>query len=136
MRINGTSIERLRPTRKGRGISEHGLLELDLIIAVAILALAIIPLAFSFIDERRALRADYSRAVANEIVDGEMEILAAGTWKDFPDGPHSYTVDCRAAKNLPPGYFELTKSGKHLRLEWTPTARVGVGVVTREINVP
>lgn len=115
---------------------ERGLLELDLVIALAILALAIIPLAFSFTDERKALRADYRRAVANEIVDGEMEVLAAGTWKDFSDGSHTYTVHCRAAKNLPPGHFELIKSGKHLRLEWTPNAHVGVGAVVREITVP
>ena len=114
---------------------ERGLLELDFVVALAILMLAVIPLAFSFINERKALRADYCRAVANEIVDGEMEILAAGTWKDFPDGSHAYTVHCRAANNLPPGHFELTKNGKHLRLEWTTGTRIGVGAVIREITV-
>lgn len=114
---------------------ERGLLELDLVVALAILALAVIPLAFSFIDGRKALRADYCRAVANEIVDGEMEILVAGNWKDFPDGSHAYLVHCRAANNLPPGHFELTKNGKHLRLEWTPNTRVGVGAVVREITI-
>ena len=115
--------------------NNRGLLELDLVVALAILALTVIPLAFSFVNERKALRADYCRAVANEIVDGETEILVAGTWKDFPDGSHAYTVHCRAANNLPPGHFELTKNGKHLRLEWTPDARIGVGAVIREITV-
>jgi hypothetical protein len=118
-----------------RNTSQHGYLELDLITALAILALAIVPLGYSFGHERKALRADYCRAVANEIVDGEMEILAAGDWKEFSDGAHVYTVHSRAAKNLPAGHFELTKTGNHLRLEWTPDGRTGVGAVVRETTV-
>lgn len=113
---------------------QRAFLEADLTIALAIFALAILPLGFSFANEQKALRLDYYRAAANEIVDGEMEILAAGEWKNFPDGSHVYTVHSRAAKNLPPGHFELTKTGNHLRLEWTPDARKGVGVVVREIT--
>jgi hypothetical protein len=114
---------------------ERGLLEMDLVVAVAILGLAIIPIGYSFAHEHKALRADYYRAVANEIVDGEAEVLEAGDWKEFPDGSHAYVVHSRAAKNLPAGHFQLTKSGKHLRLEWVPTAREGVGAVVRDITV-
>jgi hypothetical protein len=118
-----------------RIINARGFLEVDLFVALAILALAIIPLGFSISHEQKALRADYCRAVINEIVDGEMEILAAGDWKRFPDGLQVYTVHSRAAGNLPAGHFELTKTGKHLRLEWAPDAHAGVGAVVREINV-
>jgi hypothetical protein len=104
-------------------------------IALAILALAIVPLGFSFSHERSALRADYCRAVANEIVDGEMEILVDGDWKSFPDGSRVYTVHSNAAKNLPAGHFELTKTENHLRLEWAPDGHQGVGSVVREITV-
>jgi hypothetical protein len=113
---------------------KNGYMEVDLAIALAILALAIIPLAFSFGQEREMLRLDYSRAVADEVVDGEMEILAAGDWKNFPDGRQKYTVHSNAAANLPPGSFELTKAGNHLRLQWTPNAKEGVGAVVREIT--
>ncbi len=113
----------------------HGFLEVDLIVALAIFALAIVPLGFSFAHEQKTLRLDYFRAVANEVVDGEMEVLAAGDWKEFAEGSQVYIVHSRAAKNLPPGHFELTKAGKHLRLEWTPDARKGVGPVVREITV-
>ena len=58
----------------------------DLIVGMAILTVAIMPLAYSFIGERQMLRAEYYRSVAVEIVDGEMEILAAGAWRDFPEG--------------------------------------------------
>jgi len=107
----------------------------DAVVAMAILSMAIVPLGFSFARERRALRAEYFRAAADEIVDGETEILAAGDWKNFPDGAQAYTVHSRAAANLPAGHFQLTKTGNHLRLEWTPDQREGIGAVAREVNV-
>lgn len=115
--------------------SLRGFLEVDFVVALAIFALAIVPLGFSFARQQKALHVDYYRAVANEIVDGEMEVLAAGAWKKFSDGSHVYSVHSRAAKNLPAGRFELTKTGKQLRLEWIPGARMGVGAIAREITV-
>ena len=56
----------------------RGFLEVDLVVGLAILTLAVMPLGYSFAQERQALRAGYFRSVANEIVDGEMEIIAAG----------------------------------------------------------
>lgn len=110
-------------------------LELDLIVALFILGLAIVPLGFSFAHEQKALRVDYCRAIANEIVDGECEVLAAGAGKEFSDGSHPYSVHCGATKNLPAGHFQLTKTGAHLRLEWSPDAHEGVGAVIREITI-
>jgi hypothetical protein len=107
----------------------------DLIVGMAILTLAIIPLAFPLVRERQLLRAEYFRGVAMEIVDGEMEILAAGEWCDFPDGPQVYTVHAKAAARLPSGHFQLTKTGKHLRLEWTSDNRQGIGPVVREVTI-
>jgi hypothetical protein len=118
------------------GKSRQGVLEIDLAMAMIILAVAIMPLAFSFAKERDMLRVEYCRAIADEIVDGEMEILAAGNWKNFPDGSNVYTVHSRAEANLPAGHFELTKNSHHLRLEWLPDRRRGIGVVVREMTVP
>jgi hypothetical protein len=108
---------------------------MDLVVAMAILSLAIVPLGFSFARERHVLKIEYFRSVANEIVDGEMEILAAGDWKNFPDGPQSYSVHANSATSLPPGHFQLTKTGNHLRLEWTSDERQGIGAVVREVTV-
>ena len=113
--------------------SMRGFLMVDLAVAMSILALAIVPLGFSFARERQVLRAAYFRSVADEIVDGEMEILAAGDWKNFPDGSQNYSVHADAG--LPPGHFQLTKNGNHLRLEWSPDAKHGIGEVVREITV-
>jgi len=107
---------------------------MDLAAAISIIALAILPLAFSFVRETQLLRAEYRRAVAMEIVDGEMEILAAGDWRNFPDGAQNYPVHAQAAMNLPPGRFQLTKNGNHLRLEWKSDEPQGIGPVMREVN--
>ncbi len=107
----------------------------DLFVGMAILAVAILPLAFSYTREARLLRAEYFRGVVMEIVDGEMEVLAAGEWRNFPEGAQSYTVHARSAANLPPGHFQFTRTGQHLRLEWTADQHQGIGPVVREVIV-
>lgn len=123
-----------QPFRRSR-VKQRGMLMTDLVVAMAILALAIVPLGFSFARERQLLKIEYHQAVINEIVDGEMEILAAGDWKNFPDGSQVYSVRARAAAALPPGHFQLNKAGNHLRLEWTPDKRQDIGAVVREVTV-
>lgn len=119
---------------RARRNRRSGFLEVDLAVALVVLSMAIVPLGFAFMQERAALRAEYCRAVADEIVDGEMEILAAGDWKNLPDGTRAYTVHSRAAANLPAGRFELSKGGNHLRLEWLPDGHPG-GAIAREITL-
>ena len=113
----------------------HGFMMVDLFVGMAILAVAILPLAFSYVRETRLLRAEYFRSAAMEIVDGEMEVLAAGEWRNSPEGAQPYVVHARAAANLPPGHFQLTKTSRHLRLEWTSDQRQGIGTVIREITI-
>lgn len=114
---------------------ESGALMTDLMVGLSIFTLALLPLGISFAREMQLVRAAYWRGVAMEVVDGEMEILAAGEWQAFADGQTAYAVHSPAASNLPPGTLQLTKSGKHLRLEWKPADRRGVGAVVREVTV-
>ncbi|HXF11212.1 MAG TPA: hypothetical protein VN625_10540 [Desulfuromonadaceae bacterium] len=107
---------------------------MDIAVAMGILAVAILPLAFSFAHETKLIRAEYHRAVAMEIVDGEMEILAKSDWKRIPDGTRDYSIHAKAAANLPAGTFQLTKAGNHLRLEWKSDRPAGIGAVVREVN--
>ena len=118
-----------------RQSAHRGFLQVDLVAALAIFGIGIAPLAYSFARERQVLKIEYLRSVADEIVDGEMEILAAGAAKNLPDGPQKYSIQAAAANQLPPGHFELTKSGQHLRLEWLPDARRGLGPVVREATL-
>ncbi len=112
--------------------SNRAFLQIDLVIGLAILTLAITPLGFAFARERQVLRMEYHRAVINELVDGEMEILAAGAAKNLPDGTQPLIVPSRAAEKLPPGHFQLTKTGSQLRVEWLPDEKGGVSTVVRE----
>jgi hypothetical protein len=120
-----------RPNRR----RERGALTTELVIAMALLVLAVCPLAYAFSQEVRLLRGSYWRSVVMEIVDGEAEILAAGEWRAFSEGQHAYTVRAGAATNLPPGRFQLTKTGKDLRLEWRSDERQSVGPVVRDITI-
>ena len=104
----------------------------ELMIAMAVLVIAVLPITYSIASEQKLLRIYYNRAVAMEIVDGEMEALAAGEWRAFNEGTHDYAVRANSAKNLPPGKFLLTVSGKHIRLEWLPEQRDHGGKVIRE----
>lgn len=108
---------------------------LDVTVGLAILTLAVLPLGYTFVRERQVLKIEYCRAVADEIVDGEMEILLAGAARELPDGPQDYPVSARAATQLPRGHFQLTKTGNHLRLEWTPDVRRGFAAVVREATL-
>jgi hypothetical protein len=106
---------------------------IELLVAMAILAGVLLPLVYSVASERRYARAAYQRAVAMEIVDGEMEALAAGGWRAFTNGVTDYRVDARAATNLPPGQFLLTLTPEKLRLEWRPKIKQHGGAVVREV---
>jgi hypothetical protein len=110
------------------------MLTTELIVGMAILVIAVLPIGYSLLNDARALRSTYQRAVAMEIVDGEIEILAAGQWRSFPEGTNTYPVHALAATNLPPGQFRLTRTGNHLRLDWRadPPRK---GNVMREVTV-
>ncbi len=115
--------------------SARGFLMLDLVVGMGLLVLAIFPLAYTVNSESRLFRATYQRALAMEIVDGEMEILAAGEWQSCPEGTHAYAVTANAAANLPAGQFELTRTGRHLRLAWSASEKSGIGTVVREVTL-
>lgn len=134
MKIKIKSGKLTEAPRAGTG-RERGFLEVDLFIGLAILSLAVVPLGYSFARERQVLKIEYASCVANEIVDGEMEILMAGDWKNFPDGAQTYSVQAYAAASLPAGHFQLTKTGNHLRLEWNADEKRGIGTVVRETTV-
>jgi len=124
----------VKPTRTNQN-SARGALITEAVVAMAMLTLAVFPLAFSFHHERTLLRASYYRAAAMEIVDGEMEILAAGEWRSFPPGTQAYPVRAAALTNLPPGEFQLSINSNHVRLAWQPQDRHVGGPVIREASV-
>ena len=119
-------------TPAARHRRQCGALLVELLVAMALLVGVLFPLAYSFATERRLARSYYQRAVAIEIVDGEMEALLAGEWHAFAPGTHDYPVHAGAATNLPPGQFSLTVQPPKLRLRWQPAQKDRGGPVTRE----
>ncbi len=109
---------------------------MECVVAIGILVAVMIPISCSFVLEHRACRASYNRAVAMELVDGEMEILRAGEWRRFPRGSQPYSINSAATANLPPGRFVLTVQEHLVRLEWQPGAKDQGGKVAREIIIP
>ena len=114
---------------------QSGFLMVELLVALALVAAVLLPFAYSFTAERRIALASYQRAVAMEIVDGEMEVLVAGEWRAFTPGTHDYHVHAGAATNLPPGRFTLTVLPDKVRLRWQPALKDHGGAVTREAIV-
>lgn len=121
-----------RTTRQSR---LRGALMVELLVAMALIIGVLFPLAYSFVSERRLARSFYQRAVAMEIVDGEMEAVLAGEWRAFSPGTHDYPVHAAAATNLPPGRFILFVRPDKLRLRWQPTFKDRGGPVTREVTL-
>jgi hypothetical protein len=114
--------------------NRHGSIMVELMAALAILVAGILPLTYVYVRERQLAKAQYQRAIAMAIVDGEMELLRAGEWRAQPEGTHDYPVTAAAARNLPPGRLQLTRTGPQLRLVWQPTQPAHGGVVTREAH--
>jgi hypothetical protein len=123
-----------RWTKRARG--QAGFLMTDLVIAMAILVIAMIPLGYSVWREQRLLEDYYFRSVAMTIVDGEFEVLAAGAWQTIEQGTHPYPVRATAASNLPPGEFLVTREEDWLRLEWRPAGTNRGSRVVRETTMP
>ncbi len=130
---------------KGRSSAfkrQRGALVTECVVALGLFALAVGPLSLAFLGEARYSRACHHRAAVMEIVDGEMEILAAGEWRSFSPGAQPYRIKASAATNLPPGQFRLDVTGgadgtgsTRLRLAWMPANGRTNGWVFRERNV-
>jgi hypothetical protein len=114
----------------------EGALLIELLVAITLLGAALLPLAYSIVSEQRLARACYQRAIAMELVDGEMEVLAAGEWRSFKPGTQEYVAHGGAVTNLPPGRLLLTVQPGKVRLEWQPASSRHGGPVVREVNVP
>lgn len=119
-------------TRRGDG----GSLMLELIVAIGVLGYVLGSFAATYWHEMKLGKARYWRAIAIEIVDGEMEALLAGEWRAFNEGTHEYPIRADAAANLPDGQFLFTRKDKTLKLEWRPAQKGRGGNVIREATLP
>ncbi len=127
----GGSTPRLGSRQRGQA----GALTTELVIAMAILVAVLLPMAYAFDQGLKLSRRCYNDAVAMEIVDGEMEVLAAGEWRAFAPGVQPYTVRADAVTNLPPGRFVLTVRDQSIRLQWRPEVKGKGRPIVREAKI-
>src|SRR5881394_2639920 len=122
----------IAPSQRSR---TQGWLIAELMFALGVIVVALMPLAYSFRSEQKILRAHYNQAVAMEIIDGEMELLHAGDWRQVLEGEHPFKVTANAATNLPPGAFFLSRTGAMFRLEWRPVKKNSGGKIFRDVTM-
>lgn len=114
---------------------QRGSLIAEIVVAMGVLVIAILPLAYAATSDAHRLRATYQKAVAREILDGEIELLASGGWQHISEGIHEYKVTANAATNLPAGNFHVSRNGNILRLEWRSAKKGGIGNLSREVKL-
>jgi len=110
-------------------------LQLDVAVAITVLALVFIPLSVSSSGDLDLARRQYFEAVALQLIDGEMDVLLAGERRKYTPGEHRITPVGEAVQNLPEGEFVLTVQDQKLTLAWVPTKRAKWGRVERVVEL-
>ena len=110
-------------------------LQLDVAVAITVLALVFIPLSISSSGDLDLARRHYFEAVALQLIDGEMDVLLGGERRKYTTGEHRITPIGEAVQNLPEGEFVLTVHDQKLALAWVPTKRAKWGRVERVVEL-
>jgi len=123
--------------KKDRRKEQGSALLAELIGAMLVLTLAMMPIILTLAKDQQTCRKYYFKAVAMEVVDGEMEVLRAGYWKEFEQGVQTYPTTANSVTNLPEGELLLTLQGEKIRLEWKPKeGRFQSVHIVREVDLP
>lgn len=107
-------VDRTHPDRR------RGFVSMDLFLAMALFLFGFFGVAYISTREMRLARAYYYDAIAMSLVDGELEVLAAGEWQSLPEGESEYHSKAPTMDSLPPGEFRATRTTDRIQLEWIP----------------
>ncbi len=69
------------------------------------------------------------------LVDGELEVLAAGEWRALSDGKHDFKIKAPAFESLPAGKMQVTRTPDMVRLEWIPEGTGNGRRIVREFAI-
>ena len=116
-------------------LKQRGSVIAELVVAISLLTVTVIPFAYSFLNSERLMRQAQYRAVAMEVVDGEVEVLALGGLSRKPEGESLMVFHRGAATSLPKGQFVLVRRGNQGALEWKPERPLLGGAVRREFQL-
>ena len=123
--------------KKGQRKERGSALLAELIGGMLVLSVVFVSLTLVLIKDQQACRKYYYKAVAMEIVDGEMEVLRAGYWKEFKQGAHPYPTTANSVTNLPEGELRLTLQEQKMRLEWKSKEERYQSIhIVREVDLP
>lgn len=118
----------------------HRFAMVEIIAAMMILSVVIAVVTVNAAMERRRMRALYHRSVAEQVLDGYRDILAAGAWRQYSDGQHSMEIDATAFQALPDGdtILRISRRKGHVSfsLEWSAESPSGIGTVRKEADIP
>lgn len=117
----------------------HGGLQIDLVVALGLCLLAVLPLGYGYLHHQRTVRFATLRMIAAEVADGELEVLAAGEHRSTTPGSQPWPVQGPAAASLPQGHWSLDRQSSPggfitLALEWRPESSHGPEPVRRSIQ--
>ena len=110
-------------------------IQLDIALAIVILGLIFIPLSVTSSAKLDLARRHHFKAVALNLIDGEIDVLLAGEIKKYKPGESLITPPGEAVGSLPKGEFILTLNDKIFKLEWVPEKSTKWGRVQREVNL-
>lgn len=107
---------------------------------MAIIAMTLMPLASGFFKEGKLLRSLYFQSVAEQVLDGEREVLMSGAWKKYPVGSYLLLMSNETVEQLPEKNIMLTVSdveGKKRKfvLTWTPRKVTGMKEIRKEVII-
>ena len=109
-----------------------GAIHLEAILALALTAAVLLPISGIVVSQRR-IASDLTRHLTMiELVDGEMELIAAGDWVRYPEGTHSVPLPSPEGFVPPVGELTLVRQGREFSLAWRPANRwIGGGIERR-----
>ena len=122
-------------SRTTRLAKRSAFLQLDVAIAITVLALVFIPLSVSSSGDLDLARRHYFEAVALQLIDGEMDVLLAGERRKYTPGEHRIKPVGESVQNLPEGEFVLSVQDEKLTLTWVPKKLVKWGRVDRVVQL-
>lgn len=129
MRIKSAHSE--SPGRQFRS----GFVEMDLIVAFFLIMTLVMPIGVLLSRDAMLFRAHSIRIRAASVLDGEMELLQAGLWKQYPESTIEYYP--KSASSLKGyGKFLLSLEDGQLELSWIPSKKYRGGRISRTWKKP
>ena len=121
--------------RTTRLVKRLAFLQLDVAIAITVLALVFIPLSVSSSGDLDLARRHYFEAVALQLIDGEMDVLLAGEHRKYTPGEHRIKPVGESVQNLHEGEFVLSVQHEKLTMAWMPKKLDKWGRVERVVEL-